>query len=173
MMNWKGQSLFAACAVFAILLFVADEADARRGGGRDREVSRSGPASSGSIGDKKSTHQENRSDAQSNRNDNRSDARDDRNDRYDDRRDDRNDRYDDRRDYRDDVRDDRQDYYDDRQRRRLGATLTRSAFRSLSCKSTKVIVGNVTYYRCGNDWYSRAYQGSSVTYVIVTAPAGY
>jgi hypothetical protein len=51
--------------------------------------------------------------------------------------------------------------------------LTHSAFRSLSCNSTTVVASGVTYYRCGNDWYSRAYQGSSVTYVVVAAPAGY
>ena len=170
MMIWRWQSVITVCAVFVALFFVATEADARRGadnkrGGSDKSVSRSGPASKGSLGGEKS--------ARSNRQDNKADARDDRNDRRDDVRDDRNDRHDDRRDYRDDVRDDRQDYYDDRQRRRIGVALTRSAWRSLSCKSSKVIVGGVTYYRCGNDWYTQAYKGGSVTYIVVVTPAGH
>jgi hypothetical protein len=109
---------------------------------------------------------DNRSDNRSNRPENRSDRLDDRQDRRDDLRDDR-------RDYVDDVRDDRRDWYDDRYRRRVGVSLTFTAFRSLSCTSTLIVVGGVTYYRCGSDWYSRAYHGGNVTYVIVTAPAGY
>jgi hypothetical protein len=71
------------------------------------------------------------------------------------------------------VRDDRRDWYDDRYRRRVGVSLTYATFRSLSCTSTTVIVGGVTYYRCGADWYSRAYTGGNVTYIVVTAPAGH
>jgi hypothetical protein len=115
----------------------------------------------------------NRGDRQSNRSDQRGDMQDNRNDRLDDVQDARKERREDWQDYGDDVRDDRRDWYDDRYRRAVGVSITYSAFRSLSCTSTTVIVGGVTYYRCGSDWYSRAYTGGNVTYIVVTAPAGY
>jgi hypothetical protein len=71
------------------------------------------------------------------------------------------------------VRDDRRDWYDDnyRYRRHVGVSISYTTFSSLSCNS--VHVNGVTYYQCGSDWYSRAYHGGNVTYVVVTAPAGY
>ena len=103
----------------------------------------------------------------------RSDVQDNRSDRRDDMNDNRKENREDWQDHADDVRDDRRDWVDDRHRRRVGASLTYSAFRSLSCVSTTVIVNGVTYYRCGTGWYSRAYHGGDVTYIIVTAPAGH
>lgn len=35
------------------------------------------------------------------------------------------------------------------------------------------IVNSVAYPSCGSNWYSRAYSGGSVTYVIVNPPPGY
>lgn len=137
---------FLGCFALLMFLVITSEADARgRGGGGGRSVSRSGPASGGSV-------RGNKRDVRDNRQDRRGDVRDD-------RRDFREDRYDDRRRA--------------RRRRRVGSVLTRSTFRSLNCHSTLIIVGNVTYYRCGTYWYNRAYSGGDVTYVIVTAPAGY
>jgi hypothetical protein len=71
------------------------------------------------------------------------------------------------------VRDDRRDWYNDRYRYRVGVSITYATFSSLSCTTTSVNVNGVTYYRCDNDWYSRAYSGGNVTYVVVKAPAGY
>jgi hypothetical protein len=71
------------------------------------------------------------------------------------------------------VRDDRRDWYNDRYRYRVGVSISYSTFSSLSCTTTSVNVDGVTYYRCDNDWYSRAYSGGNVTYVVVKAPAGY
>ncbi len=142
MMKWKWQSMVAGCAVLVAFLFIVEEVDARRGGGGGRRggggksISRSGPASGGSVRSQKPTRSQS-----SNK--------------------------------RKDVRDDRRDWYDDRRRRRIGTSLTISAFRSLSCTSSRIYVGGVTYYRCGHEWYSRAYHGGNVTYVIVTAPSGY
>jgi cysteinyl-tRNA synthetase len=55
----------------------------------------------------------------------------------------------------------------------VGSVLTVSVFKALTCNTETIVVGNVTYYRCGTTWYSRAHQGGSVTYVVVAAPAGY
>jgi hypothetical protein len=116
---------------------------------------------------------DNRSNRQDNRSDNRSDRQDNRSDRLDDRQDYREDRYQDRREYRDDYYDDRREWVEDRQRVRVGAYLTASAFGAMSCNPTIVVVGGVTYNQCGGAWYQRAYRGGSVTYVVVNAPAGY
>ena len=53
----------------------------------------------------------------------------------------------------------------------MGARLTLLAFRSMSCTRTVIIAANVTYYRCGPDYYRRVYSGGSVTYVVVSEPA--
>jgi hypothetical protein len=87
-------------------------------------------------------------------------------DRNQDRRDDR---YDNQKEY----RDDRHEYVEDRYRRRVGTALTISAWNSLTCAPRTVYVGGVSYYQCGSYWYNRAYSGGSVTYVVVTTPAGY
>jgi hypothetical protein len=71
------------------------------------------------------------------------------------------------------VRNERRDFAEDVHRRRRARALTATAFRALSCARTTLVVNGVTYYRCGSTWYNRGYQGGSVTYVIVTAPAGY
>ncbi len=199
MMNYKWQSLVAGCAVLVALLFIVAEVEARRGGGGrgggrgggGKSFSRSGPASSGSVRSQRPTSSQrgsnrgsmqdnrgaNRGDQRSNMQDNRSDRRgdmqDNRNDRLDNVQDTRKERREDWQDYGDDVRDDRRDWYDDQYRRRVGVSLTYTTFRSLSCTTTTVYVGSVTYYRCGSDWYSRAYHGGNVTYVVVTAPAGH
>jgi len=96
-----------------------------------------------------------------------------RGDRQDDIQDARKERREDWQDYGDDVRDDRRDWYNDRYRYRVGVSITYATFSSLSCTSTTVHVNGVTYYRCDNDWYSRAYSGGNVTYVVVKAPTGY
>jgi hypothetical protein len=106
---------------------------------------------------------------------------------------DRDDNREDRQDWRDDAREDRQDYRDaaryqraeyaedlytydewaeDRWSWRVGAALSASTFRSLSCTPTTVVVGSTTYYQCGSSWYNRAYQGGQVTYIVVNPPPG-
>ncbi len=50
-------------------------------------------------------------------------------------------------------------------------SLTMAAFRALSCASSAIVVDGVTYYHCGPTWYSRAYTGGNVTYVVVNPPA--
>ena len=55
----------------------------------------------------------------------------------------------------------------------VGAILSATAFANQSCTPTSVIVGGVTYYQCGPNWYTRAYQGGDVNYVVVDPPPGY
>ena len=199
MMNWKWQSMVAGCAVLVALLFVVAEVEARRGGGGrggggrgggGKSFSRSGPASGGSVrshrapsgqrggnrsnlSDNRGSMQDNRGSRQDNRSEQRGNVSDNRNDRLDDRQDHRDNVREDRQDFADDVRDDRRDWYNDRYRYRVGVSITYSTFSSLSCTTSSVNVNGVTYYRCDNDWYSRAYSGGNVTYVVVKAPAGY
>ncbi len=199
MMNWKWQSMVAGCAVLVALLFVVAEVEARRGGGGrggggrgggGKSFSRSGPASGGSVrshrapsgqrggnrsslSDSRGSRQDNRGSRQDNRSEQRGNVSDNRNDRLDDRQDHRDNVREDRQDFADDVRDDRRDWYNDRYRYRVGVSITYSTFSSLSCTTSSVNVNGVTYYRCDNDWYSRAYSGGNVTYVVVKAPAGY
>ncbi len=70
-------------------------------------------------------------------------------------------------------RSERREYWEDRRRRRIGATLTVATFRALSCQPTTIIVDGVAFYSCGGGWYNRRVYSGAVTYVIVTAPAGY
>ena len=116
---------------------------------------------------------DNRGSRTNNRSDNRSDRMDNRSDNMDNRMDNRDDRYQDRREYRDDYYDDRREWVEDRQRLRVGAYLTASAFGAMSCSPTIVVVGGIQYSQCGGGWYQRAYRGGSVTYIVVNAPAGY
>lgn len=199
MMTWKWQTFGALSVVLVVLLFVVAEVEARRGGGGGgrgggRSFSRSGPASHGSVrthrapssqrtvnrssmpdrGAAQNNLQGNRANQGNRENQgNRDDLKDRRDEVREDRQQHREDAREDRQDYADDVRDDREDWYDDRYHRRVGGVLTVSAFGSLSCASSTVIVNNVTYYRCGSDWYSRAYSGGNVTYIVVDAPSGY
>lgn len=161
MMNWKWQKGLALLALSAgVILVVAEVAEARRGGGRAAGISRSGPAASGSV--------------RGNRGDTRRDVREERRDTKRDIREERNDT---RKDIREERRDFREDVYDDRRRAhrrwRVGRILSAATFRSLTCHTTIIVVDGVTYYHCDNYWYTRAYSGGSVTYVIVEAPSGY
>ncbi len=71
-------------------------------------------------------------------------------------------------------RSERHEYWEDRgRRRRIGAALTVASYRALSCRPTTVIVDGVAFYSCGGGWYTRRVYSGTVTYVVVTAPAGY
>jgi len=52
----------------------------------------------------------------------------------------------------------------------VGTAISASAMKSMSCPMTPVVVNGYTYYQCGSTWYQPAYQGSSVTYVVVNPP---
>ncbi len=55
----------------------------------------------------------------------------------------------------------------------IGTAISASAFYALPCTATTVVVGGVSYYQCGTTWYSQAYSGGDVTYVVVNPPEGY
>jgi hypothetical protein len=172
MMNWKWQRSFALLALFAgAFLLTADFAEARRGGGRSAGVSRSGPAASGSVrSNRGETRREVRSEHHDKKRDVREGHREAKQDIHEERRDTRQDVrrevYDDRRDFREDV-------YRDRRRVRAARALTVTAFNNLSCHAEIIIVDHETYYRCGSNWFQKAYYDGNITYVIVTAPKGY
>lgn len=116
--------------------------------------------------DNVSSRQDGRTDRQGNRQDGRTDRLDD--------------RLDNRQDARHEIREHYEDhhynygeYYEDRWKYALGASLTMATFRALSCTTTTVVVGNVTYYGCGSSWYNRAYSGGTTTYIVVNAPPGH
>jgi hypothetical protein len=52
----------------------------------------------------------------------------------------------------------------------VGTAITASAFQSMSCPMTPVVVNGLTYYQCGSTWYQPAYKGSEVTYIVVNPP---
>ncbi len=173
----------------------------RRGGGggmRARpNVSRQGPARSGSFDSNRGrgdTRYNERGGADRTPRVDRPDQRDPRRDRMDERRmndgdrvrgrdldDRRDDRYEDRRDVPDRVeerRENRRDYYDDRQddRRRYarGARYSAVWWTSNSCRQTIVVVQDgYSYYQCDGEWFGRSYYGGEVTYTVIDAPEGY
>lgn len=161
-----GRSVWLSLILFCVALSIgllAAEVGARgrggggRGGGRSRpNVSRGGPASHGSMRPSRSPGGSVRRPDQAGRAGNRRDAR----------REVRSDRA----EFRSDRRSERREWYEDRWRRRVGASLTLATFRSLSCHTTVVVVGNVAYHRCGTDYYRRYVYGGGVTYVVVVAP---
>jgi hypothetical protein len=51
--------------------------------------------------------------------------------------------------------------------------MTPTQFYELPCSPTAVVVGGVTYYRCGDGWYSRGYSSGDVAYIAVDPPPGY
>ena len=55
----------------------------------------------------------------------------------------------------------------------IGTTITASAYTSLGCTPTTVVVGGVTYSQCGGAWYQPTYAAGGTTYVVVEAPEGY
>ena len=59
----------------------------------------------------------------------------------------------------------------------VGTALTASSFSSMQtstkCELSEVVVNGVRYFKCGTTWYTRVIDGTNVSYVIVSAPAGY
>lgn len=132
--------------------------------------SRSAPARTAPARTSPAARGPSRGDARDVKRERRDDVRDVKKERRDDVRDVRKERYEHRRDY----RKERHEWYEDRWKRRtIGAALTIATFSSLSCRSTTIVAGGVTYYRCGSDWYQRAYRSTEVVYIVVQAPSGY
>jgi hypothetical protein len=92
-------------------------------------------------------------------------------------------RQEDRQSYGEQARNQRQDYADDYYGSypvgaglavatgvAVGTAITASAFQLMSCPMTPVVVNGVSFYQCGSTWYQPAYQGNSVTYIVVNPP---
>lgn len=50
------------------------------------------------------------------------------------------------------------------------AAVIGSMYRALPTGCVTILRGGLTYYQCGSAWYQPTYVGSSVQYVVVTAP---
>ncbi len=172
---------FAWFALVLVFVFAAAELEARRGGGGGRGgrgggFSRSSPARGGSFrggrsGDRTGFSRNSPArggSVQGRRTPGRSPQASRRGGRSGRRRDERREV---RRDVRSEIRE-LNEWHEDRWRFRVGMSLTMAAFRALSCASSAIVVDGVTYYNCGPTWYSRAYTGGNVTYVVVNPPAG-
>lgn len=48
-----------------------------------------------------------------------------------------------------------------------------AGYTSLPCSPNVVPANGVTYYQCGSTWYTQAYGGSGVSYMVVAPPPGY
>ncbi|MGH8515798.1 MAG: hypothetical protein ACREV8_18015, partial [Gammaproteobacteria bacterium] len=48
-----------------------------------------------------------------------------------------------------------------------------AGYTSLPCSPNVVPANDVTYYQCGSTWYTQAYGGSGVSYMVVAPPPGY
>lgn len=116
--------------------------------------------------DRQGSRQEGRTERQENRQEGRSD-------RLDDRLENREEARKEYAEYVDDHTYTYEEYYEDRWRYSVGASLTAVHFHNLSCTTSTVVVGSVTYYHCGSTWYNRAYSGGNVTYIVVNPPPGH
>lgn len=192
------KTIFRAGLLLGLALHLGvPEGDAWARGGRRAHtrpnVSRSGPASRGSLRNQAEQRGPDRRGSERDYDHNRYDRRDqyDREDRVE-RRVDRG-RVDiDREDLRDrpnapdspeeakrrqnrreHIRDERRDYYEDRRDFRRGAVYY-SSWWSTSCTYAEVVeTGGYTYYKCEGAWFSRTYYGGEVIYTVTDAPPGY
>ena len=203
-MTGNARGILRLTVIFGLsfyLISLSGEAWARGPGGSGRarpNVSRQGPAGSGSFqptrestrrSERPAPKQRDRT-APSDRQDvsrDQTDARrvnqrerdpdreveDRRNERRDDGRDYYDDRRDDRRDYYDDRRDDRRDYYEIRRHYVRGARYSASWWTRSCSRATIVVADGYTYYRCDDYWFSRTYYGGDVIYTVTDAPPGY
>ncbi len=164
---YKNHWLVGMC-IFLTTIFLAMEIDARGRGGGGGNVARSGPAAGGSMRGSRPSNRSSTTRPSSEKRDTRKDIGSD-------RREVKSDRV----EHRQDIHSERREWAEDRYRGRrtarivVGTTLTVASWNALTCNRTIVKVGNITYYSCDGAWYQPYYQGSSVTYVVVNAPAGY
>jgi len=151
----------------------------QRGHGTGGGFNGRGPAASGSFGgsERREAHQ----DARDARRDERQTQREERRDQA----------HENWQGYADDYYDDssgsgyHDDYYDDDDYEfagtaaalaagaAIGAAAVTPPYWTLSCMPTEVVVGTTTYYRCGATWYIQVYSGDEIAYTIVNPPAGY
>jgi hypothetical protein len=201
-MTWKVRDFVRIavmiCLSVCLVVSTGDVWAQRRGGGMHARpnVTRQGPARSGSFDSNRNHPDTRRNERPADRSprEDRMDRRDPGPDRMDARRmneaergrgpdvdDRRQDRYEDRPVEPERVqerRETRRDYYDDRRddRRRFarGARYSSVWWTSNSCRQTVVVVQDgYSYYQCDGEWFGRSYYGGEVTYTVTDAPQGY
>ena len=183
----------------SLVVLTGDAWAQRRGGGAHARpnVTRQGPARSGSFNsnrNKPDTRRDERPAPDRSPREDRMDRRDPGPDRMDARRTNEAERgrgadVDDRRQNRhedrpveparvQERRENRRDYYDDRRddRRQFARGVRYSSvwWTSNSCRQTIVVVQDgYSYYQCNGAWFGRTYYGGEVTYTVIDAPQGY
>jgi hypothetical protein len=194
--------LAALVVAVVTVFFLVAQADSRglRGGGYSRHGIASGGSISARTADRpasRNTAQAERERDQGDRQDHVDERQQDRQDFAEDRQEDREDFAEDRQEDREDLIDEHDDDWDDRHDdwddddgellagAIVGATVvgvaaaatrpesTTTYVTTLPCEATAVAVEGVSYYKCGDDWFTRAYAGSEVTYLSVPAPPGF
>jgi hypothetical protein len=178
------------------LAFIAVEADARGRGGVGG-YSRAGVASGGSFSARAGERSSQQAGRQTERQTDQGDLQDDRQQWKDDNREDKQDSSEDRQEERQDFVEDNDDHWDNHRDdwddddgeflagAIVGATVVGVAaaastpapttvyVTTLPCDATAVAVDGVSYYKCGDSWYTRGYAGSQITYLSVPPPAGF
>lgn len=186
-------SVLVATVTLVFMVNQADSRGLRSSGG----YSRAGVASGGSFSARAEGRSGQQAGRQAERQTNQGDQQDDRQEWQDENREDKQefveDRQDDRQDFiedNDDHWDHHHDDWDDNDGELLagaivGATIVGVAaaastpepttvyVSTLPCAATAVSVEGVSYYKCGDSWYTRGYAGSQVTYLSVPPPAGF
>jgi hypothetical protein len=198
-MTWKVRNFVRIAlmiGLFVCLVVTGDAWAQRRGGGMHARpnVSRQGPAQSGSFNsnrNQRDTRPNERPAADRSPREDRVDPRNPEPDRMDAQRmneaergrgpDVADRRQVDRPDEPDRVqerRENRRDYYDDRRddRRQFARGVRYSSvwWTSNSCRQTVIVVQDgYSYYQCNGAWFGRTYYGGEVTYTVIDPPQGY
>ena len=152
---------------------------------------------SGQQANRQATRQTNQGDLQDDRQQWKDEDREDKQDFAEDRQEDRQEFTEDRQEDRQDFAEDNDDHWDNHHDdwddddgeflagAIVGATVVGVAaaastpeptavyVTTLPCDATAVSVEGVSYYKCGDSWYTRGYAGSQVTYLSVPPPAGF
>jgi hypothetical protein len=201
-MIWKVRDFVRMAAMIglsvSLVVLTGDAWAQRRGGGAHARpnVTRQGPARSGSFNSNRNrpdTRRDERPAPDRSPREDRMDRRDPGPDRIDTQRVNKAERgrgpdEDDRRKGRQDRpveparvqerRENRRDYYDDRRddRRQFARGVRYSSvwWTSNSCRQTVIVVQDgYSYYQCNGAWFGRTYYGGEVTYTVIDAPQGY
>ena len=52
-------------------------------------------------------------------------------------------------------------------------TTTATSTRAPACTMTQVTVASDIFYKCGSNWFQKAFTNGEVTYVVVNPPPGF
>ena len=192
-LNTHIATLMVALVTLAFISVEADSRGRKSAGG----YSRAGVASGGSFSARAGNRSGQQAGRQAERQTNQGDLQDDRQQWKDEDREDKQDSVEERQEDRQDFVDDNDDHWDNHHDdwddddgeflagAIVGATVVGVAaaastpapstvyITTLPCAATAVSVESISYYKCGDDWYTRGYAGSQVTYLAVPPPPGF